>query len=176
VDKAGKPIILVDTREQRPLYFGEASPTRRATLPTGDYSVEGLEGLIAVERKSLGDLFGTVGKGRERFEREIIRASHLRYFGIMVEATFDQVLAGAPHSQMNSVAVIASLHCWELRYPCVHVHYVGSSLFDRKAREKESRRNAAALTRKLLYKMAEYVSLGEIPNEAGGAGGKVARC
>ena len=71
MDKARKPTLLVDTREQRPLYFGEGVPQRRATLPTGDYSVEGCEGLIAIERKSLGDLFGTVGQGRERFEREI---------------------------------------------------------------------------------------------------------
>jgi len=153
----------VDTREQRPLYFGEACPIRRAFLPTGDYSIEGLEALIAVERKSLGDLFGTVGAGRERFEREIVRASHLRYFGVVIEATFDQVLAGAPHSQMNPVSVVASLHCWELRYPCVHVHYTGS------------RRNAAALTRKLLYKMAEYVASGEIKNETVGTGDEVAR-
>lgn len=162
VDKARIPIILIDTREQRPLHFF-GSPTKRSFLPTGDYSAEGLEALIAIERKSLGDLFGTVGQGRERFEREIIRASRLRYFGIMVEASFDQVLAGAPHSQMNPVAVVASLHCWELRYPCVHVHYAGS------------RRNAAALTRKLLYKMAEYVASGEITNETVGTRDEAAR-
>ena len=57
---------------------------------------------------------------------------------------------GAPHSQMNPRSVVPSLHCWELRYPAIHVHYAGSRV------------NAAALVRKLLYKAAEYVERGEI--------------
>jgi ERCC4-type nuclease len=47
--------ILIDTREQRPLDFG-SQLTRRATLATGDYSVEGLADSVAIERKSLADL------------------------------------------------------------------------------------------------------------------------
>ena len=149
VDKKNPPCILVDSREQHPLDFWD-SPRRSATLKTGDYSAEGLENIIALERKSLADLFGTVGGGRERFEREIVRASKLWYFGIVIEATLDQVLLGAPHSQTHPRSVIGSLHSWELRYPNIHVHYAGS------------RTNAAALVRKLLYKCAEYVERGEI--------------
>ena len=148
--KREPPIILIDTREQTPLKFWPGDIVERATLATGDYSLKGLESFISIERKSIGDLFGTVGAGRERFEREIVRASKLWYFGIVIEATLDQVLLGAPHSQMNPRSVVPSLHCWELRYPCVHVHYAGS------------RTNAAALVRKLLYKAAEYVERGEI--------------
>lgn len=152
MDKARKPspVILIDTREQQPLKFWAGDIVKRATLPTGDYSIDGLAHVIAIERKSISDLFGTVGAGRERFEREIVRASKLWYFGIVIEGTLDQVLRGAPHSQMNPRSVVPSLHCWELRYPCVHVHYAGS------------RTNAAALVRKLLYKAHEYVACGDI--------------
>ena len=44
---------IVDSREQLPL---DLSPLRtiRGTLATGDYSVQGLENIVAIERKSLG--------------------------------------------------------------------------------------------------------------------------
>ena len=51
------PVLLVDTREQRPLRFSHL-PAESATLYTGDYSVKGLEEYFAVERKSLADLAG----------------------------------------------------------------------------------------------------------------------
>lgn len=46
---------LIDTREQEPL---DLSPLRsaRRRLTTGDYSLQGLEHVVAIERKSLTDL------------------------------------------------------------------------------------------------------------------------
>jgi len=56
-----KPVLLVDTREQDPLPLHLNHPNwiggeRRVALKTGDYSVEGMEGLLCLERKSLADL------------------------------------------------------------------------------------------------------------------------
>ena len=61
---------LVDTREQLPLFL---SPLRSVTttLATGDYSVRGLENIVAIERKSLPDFLSCVGRERERFDREV---------------------------------------------------------------------------------------------------------
>lgn len=60
-------VILVDTREQRPLSFGDL-PTRRATLVTGDYSViangRDLRDVVVIERKSVSDLLGCIGGQR----------------------------------------------------------------------------------------------------------------
>jgi ERCC4-type nuclease len=64
--------ILIDTREQAPLKFA-TFPTEPATLATGDYSVQGLEDSITIERKSISDLIGSLTSGRERFQREIQR-------------------------------------------------------------------------------------------------------
>ncbi len=63
---------LIDTREQQLL---DLSPlrTEQATLPTGDYSLKGLEHVVAIERKSLDDLLGVVGRDRPRFDREVQR-------------------------------------------------------------------------------------------------------
>ena len=54
------PVIIIDTREQIPWEFRDL-PTEPGTLDTGDYSVSGLEHLIAVERKSLDDLWPASG-------------------------------------------------------------------------------------------------------------------
>ena len=58
---------VVDTREQRPL---DLTPLKSVpgTLATGDYSVRGLEHVVAIERKSLDDLLGCIGRDRARFE------------------------------------------------------------------------------------------------------------
>lgn len=42
--------IIVDTREQLPWEFGNHT-TSRQKLDTGDYSIEGLEHLLSIERK-----------------------------------------------------------------------------------------------------------------------------
>lgn len=53
-----KPVVLVDTREREPwaLYANHGnwiSGERRSTLKTGDYSVEGMESLLALEPMDL---------------------------------------------------------------------------------------------------------------------------
>ena len=66
------PVLLVDTREQRPLQFSHL-PAESATLYTGDYSVRGLEEYFSVERKSLADLAGSLTRKRDRFMKEMHR-------------------------------------------------------------------------------------------------------
>ena len=63
---------IQESREQLPL---DLHPLRVevAGLDTGDYSLKGLEHLVAVERKGLSDLLACIGTGRHRFERELQR-------------------------------------------------------------------------------------------------------
>src|SRR5262245_52113941 len=89
--------VVIDTREQEPYTFGglcaDAKDKRRPLevrqvvrgIPAGDYSIEGYEKHVAVERKSLADLFRTVGGGRRRFERELERLCKLDIGFVMVE-------------------------------------------------------------------------------------------
>jgi ERCC4-type nuclease len=94
--------IQIDTREKRPLDFSayDDVETSVATIPTGDYGLLGLSGagahdlsLCGFERKSLEDLTGSLGRteNRERFLREMQRASCFRFFGIVAECTRDQI-------------------------------------------------------------------------------------
>ncbi|MCC7291439.1 MAG: hypothetical protein IT449_05175 [Phycisphaerales bacterium] len=80
------PTIIIDTREQAPFTFANL-PSEPGTLDTGDYSVRGLEHLVAVERKSLDDLLACVGRERERFKRELQRLRAYRFRLLIVEAS-----------------------------------------------------------------------------------------
>ena len=77
--------IIVDSREQLSYHF--QTPSIRGTLATGDYSIAGLEDLIAIERKTLDDLIGCLCNGRERFERELYRGKSLDYFAVIIETS-----------------------------------------------------------------------------------------
>lgn len=65
--------IIVDTREQLPLWAPSSTITRRKLL-VGDYSTVKLEASFCIERKSGIDLYGSILKGHVRFKKEIIRA------------------------------------------------------------------------------------------------------
>lgn len=109
------PTIIIDTREQAPLTF--TLPSERATLATGDYSVKGLEGFIAIERKSPDDLVACLKNGqRERFERELSRGRGLDYFALVVETDLAGLAAGKYRSDMNPKAVVQSLMAFSVRY------------------------------------------------------------
>jgi len=56
-----KPTLIIDSMEQKPYSFKAFRKwfvaIERRKLPAGDYSIAGLEDRVAVERKSLQDLF-----------------------------------------------------------------------------------------------------------------------
>lgn len=95
--------IVADNNEGYPYTFASL-PTRAAdgnkrmavkvvsrSLETGDYSIEGMESRVTVERKSLTDLYGTLGGGRERFEREFERMQAMEFAAVVVEAGLPEI-------------------------------------------------------------------------------------
>ena len=107
--------IIVDSREQMPFSFTgskcyEGVTVSRGSLTTGDYSLEGLESFVAVERKSLPDLVMCLGKERERFVRELERGRALQAFAVICEGGLHELVHGQyrsllnPHSACQSVA------------------------------------------------------------------------
>ena len=69
----------------------DQQPPRRQAWRTGDYTVEGMEGLIALERKSLEELVGTLMHSRERFFAECERLTEFRWRALLVEASYEEV-------------------------------------------------------------------------------------
>lgn len=110
--------LIQDSREQlgySPLF---QTPCVTGTLQYGDYSIAGLEHLIAVERKSLPDLLGSVTQGRERFETELKRARSLHKFFILVEAAPSDFMVEdfGKLSRAHPRSVWGTLMIWSTRY------------------------------------------------------------
>lgn len=102
---------VIDTREQTPLDLAPLA-TITGTLATGDYSILGLETIVAVERKSLPDLIACVGRERERFEREIQRLLAYPVRCLVVESTWSEIEAGQWRGEIRPAQVLGSLLGW----------------------------------------------------------------
>ena len=122
------PTIQVDTREQVPLRF-ESYPIETATLPCGDYGIVGFSDwnnpAFIVERKSLGDLIGSLTFGRERFQREVEKLRQFRFRAIVIEAHERQLSEGEYRSQTKPQCVLQSLAALQVRTG-IHVIWAGS--------------------------------------------------
>lgn len=115
--------LVIDTREQLPLTFRKSKVIESVTfqaLKTGDYSIEGYEDKIAIERKNPLDLFGSVGKNHKRFRKELDRATEFDYFAILVERPFNEILKkdfeGSHYSKMRGDVVIKILYTLKFKY------------------------------------------------------------
>jgi ERCC4-type nuclease len=90
-----KPVVIIDTREQNPFTFAGhtnwIAGTVRRKLDAGDYSAEGMEKLLSLERKSLSDLITTLMQDRSRFREECERLVEYRWRAILVEASYEDV-------------------------------------------------------------------------------------
>lgn len=130
--------ILVDTREQSPFSFHgfteQTTKTRNkqrikvthdlvvktcaATLQTGDYSIDGIQSQITIERKSLSDLVGTLTADRERFVRELERMSDedYKFTAVIVEASWPMLLHSNEYRMAIKKSVTRSVIAFQQRY------------------------------------------------------------
>jgi len=101
--------VVIDTREQRPYTFGETrvGGVVHAALPAGDYSLQGQEMQIAIERKSLPDFISTVIHAKERFGRELALLKTYPHAWIVVEGALDDVLQGRYDARVHPQALLA---------------------------------------------------------------------
>lgn len=129
--------ILIDSREQHFYTFREIPKdrtegggtwqvlTKTVGLASGDYSLHGFADKIAVERKSLADLFSTIGQGRDRFERELERLDAMEFAAVVVEAEWSSIINEPPrHSNLTAKTIFRSVLAWQQRYPRCHWLFV----------------------------------------------------
>lgn len=132
-------VVLRDSREKAPWGFHGLScdsqqknklivvRTEYEHLPTGDYSMNVARGRVAVERKSLEDLFTTLGQHRERFERELERLNAMEFAAVIAEADWNTILLRPPaRSRLNPKTIFRSVLAWQQRFSNVHWHFMGS--------------------------------------------------
>lgn len=123
-------MVKIDTREQKELEFTPGLNIQKICLKFGDYGCEietskgeWIDIPIRFERKGFGDLFGTMGKGYERFKKEMERAqkANCRLF-LLVEGSLKKVEKGYKYSKIPGITILRRLAMLEVRYG-LHVHY-----------------------------------------------------
>lgn len=81
--------IIVDTREQIPWEFGYHDTAKRK-LDTGDYSIQGYENILAIERKrSVSEL--STNLSEKRFKDVLTRLSKIKHPYMVFEFSLDEV-------------------------------------------------------------------------------------
>ena len=106
-----------------------------AKLDVGDYTVKGLEDVLMIERKTLGDLWNTLGGpvSYKRFLREMERAKNHKIKYLIIEATLAEVDAGyfwyvrgrgKQKSKVSSANIHAKLISLQIKHN-VHVIFAG---------------------------------------------------
>ena len=126
--------VVVDTPEQRPWqFFGLTAGSRqsyapltvktvRAALPHGDYSILGHEHRVGIERKSLADLYASLTNDRARFLQRIEDAFEMRFFAVVIEASWKMIANPAEHgvvSQANPRSIAGSILALQNRIAAV---------------------------------------------------------
>jgi ERCC4-type nuclease len=82
--------IIVDTREQKPWTFDHYQ-TSHAKLDTGDYSIQGLENILGIERKrNVAEIANNITESR--FKDVVSRMSQLKHSFILLEFELSDVL------------------------------------------------------------------------------------
>jgi len=114
-------VAIRDSREKNPWTF----PVQQdGTLTTGDYSVEGLQDVAVIERKSLSDAWSSIGSGRgdkfklsrDRFRREWERMAELRMACVIIEGAMGQLARAGERSMVDPATVIGTYRRWSCKY------------------------------------------------------------
>ncbi len=117
-----KPTLVIDSMEQKPYSFKpfrnwfEAMERRK--LPVGDYSIAGLEDRVAIERKSLEDLFNSCSPcgSRKAFIRSCERLSKLEFAALVIEGSITKILRANEFSGMYPNAVFGTVQALAVRW------------------------------------------------------------
>jgi len=89
-------VLVIDTREQQPLFTDTKIQCVKKCLKDGDYSILGMEEQVTVERKKISDLVTYIinyGKGRKTTKQKLERLSAMIWAGLIIEAS-TQKLSG----------------------------------------------------------------------------------
>lgn len=120
-------IVVIDTREQLPYVFSGCRVSNHK-LDAGDYSIEGWENKIAIERKSATDFYGSIinnkeNNNRDRFERELERLKDYKFKAIVIEEEEQNLLCPESYGRgINRNSIYGSIISFEIKYG-LNVYY-----------------------------------------------------
>ncbi len=118
-------IIVVDTREQRPMF--KRKPKHTGTLkiikekvPYGDYTIKGHEFEFGIERKQISDFYSYIGKERKKTTVKMQNFKDMvdggGWAALVIEASEADILAGFMMSKVPPEVARGFLNSWRVRY------------------------------------------------------------
>ena len=82
--------IIIDTREQQPWIFDNYAVSNEK-LDTGDYSIQGFENILCIERKkSVSEIANNVTE--KRFKDVVARMAQCKYSFLLLEFELDDII------------------------------------------------------------------------------------
>jgi len=164
--KIPKPIVIVDTREKNPFDFSRLknwiAEERSQALKVGDYSIEGMEELLVLERKTLTDLITTLIQQRERFFKQCEKMTKYRWRALLIEASYEDIKSPYDQDEYNTSAhpnaVSGTLDALEARFG---IPVIYTSLYRPLAEEKA----ASWLSKHFTYWYLENNGFGRVLQE-----------
>lgn len=130
------PVAIVDTREQNPLSFRRFKPwfsrVKHQALRLGDYSIEGMEDSIVVERKDLADLIQSFTTNRAVFVNRLRRMRDYPHALLVVTASLTEIKSEYPYRAANpnriTQSLIAVLAGLGVPFICTESHELGEEI------------------------------------------------
>jgi len=116
-----KSVVPVDTREQSPFNFIRFSnwigDPKKHKLTVGDYSVEGMENLLTIERKSFSDLITTLMQQRPGFFKLCEKMTQYKWRALFVEASYEDIKSPyGDYTMAHPNAVSGTLEALEVKF------------------------------------------------------------
>ena len=163
--KAPAYTVIKDTREQDGYTFEKFTSRYHSCagmilrkLDTGDYSLEGLEEEVCIERKGrISELAINLGKDKHRFMREIERMKDFPFRFLVLEFSLEDVMdfperSDIPEENWDSLKItnkyILKMLIEFQMYDNIHVIFCGN------------KKNAKLVVSSILKRVNEYYSIG----------------
>ncbi len=149
-----KPVVLVDTREQMPWCLLDNHPNwiggeKRVALAACDYSVEGMQDVLAIERKSMPDAIRSITADRARFIRSCARLAQFRWKAILIEATYEDMKS--PYADIDGLETVAHPNAVVGTLDAIEAKFGVAVLYTSRVRDLAEERAASWLSKHFTY-------------------------
>ena len=119
--------FIIDTREKLP-YTLLGSERRKLTV--GDYTVQGFEHIMAIERKSYDDIYNCLSGRLPRFRKQLKALGKLPHSALLIDSTLAAFMLGHVFKKLTGRAALARLArlCFQYSVPFHFCDRHGSDL------------------------------------------------
>jgi ERCC4-type nuclease len=123
--------LIIDTREQLPLFEDYDIPKIRTVIHDGDYSIKGFEDSFAVERKQVSDFFSYIGKEREKTVKKLKRLAEFDVAILVVEASLDDLISPQIYTTLTANHVFGFTMSLMVTYKVIPIYHRSREVLER---------------------------------------------